>query len=1011
MTTTDSMAARTRPPWAWLAMVLGSAVLVLAAAAPAGASFGVASFDGTITNQDGTAATQAGSHPFAMTTTIQFNQTTDVNGNTQPDDNAKDVQVALPPGLVGDPTATPQCTRAEVLDPGSSPFSAGLCPVSTQVGVASVSLANGLTLYLPLYNVVPPPGTPAQFAFVLPGAVIDPPVPVFIDANLRTGGDYGVTARVTNVSQAVPMVGSSLTFWGVPGDAAHDDLRGSCLDIISGGSNGTCPAGGVSVKPLLTLPTSCAGPQSVGLSTDSWQNPGSFASASFVTHDAGLAPVGFDGCDKLDFRPSLSVQPSDATAASPTGLQVDVHMPQDDSPNGLAEAHLKSAAITLPPGVVVSPSSANGLQACSPAEIGIDNAAEPACPAASRIGTVVVDTPLLPDPLKGSVFLAKQNDNPFGSTLAMYLVAEGHGALVKLAGRIDANADTGQLTTTFDNNPQVPFSDLHVELFGGPHAPLSNPNRCGTYTATAVFTAWTGKTVQQSSDYTISGDGHGGPCTPARFRPSLSAGLQNPVAGSSSSFVLRLQRADADNELKTVSTTLPPGLLARIAGVTLCSDAAAASNSCPAASQVGRVEVGAGPGSSPFFINNGKVFFTEGYKGAPYGLAIAVPAVAGPLDLGEVIVRAAVRIDPVTAQVTVDADPMPRILAGIPLQVRDLRVIIDRPGFMRAPTSCGASSIAATVGSYAGDTAALAAPFQVGDCAALPFAPKLAMVLTGRGQTRDGAHPALDATLTQSAGQANLRKMSVTLPLSLALDPDNAQSTALCEFVVGRQTVPNCPAQSIVGTATAVTPLLSVPLTGPVYFVKNVRTSRSGQQIRTLPTLAIVLRGGGITLVVRATTNVVDDRLVTTFDNIPDAPISRFGLHLDGGRHGILVVSNADICKAAQEADQEADAQSGKIADGHVVMATASCGLRVLSRSVGPRAVTVKVGGLGAGRVTVSGSGIRTTRRTIRSASVATVVADLTVRGRHHRPARVRVAFDPAGPARVARVTSSLPRS
>ncbi len=898
------------------ALLIATSLVFLGITGTARADFGVSAFEGSITNQDRSTATQAGSHPFALTTTIQFSQTTDSNGNLQPDGNAKDIQVALPPGLVGDPSATPQCSRAEVLDPGASVFSGGLCPASTQVGTASITLSNGITVYLPLYNLVPPPGTPAQFAFVIPAAVVAPPVPVFIDANLRTGGDYGVTARVTNASQAAPLVGSSLTFWGVPGDASHDELRGSCLDLISGESDGICPAGGVSVKPLLTLPTSCAGPQTFGLSTDSWQSPGSFVSASFVTHDSSLAPVGFDGCERLDFNPSLSVRPSDQMAASPTGLQVDLRMPQENGSNGLAEAHLKTGSITLPPGVAVSPSAAAGLAACGPEEIGLKNADEPACPSASRIGTVEVETPLLPDPLTGSVFLAKQNDNPFATTLAMYLVIEGHGVLVKLAGRIDADPETGQLTATFDNLPQVPFSDLLVEFFGGPHAPLSNPTACGTYTTTAAFTSWSGKTVQRTSDFTISGDGHGGPCAPGQFRPSFSAGLQNPIAGSSSSFMLRVQRGDLEKELKTIATTLPPGLLAKIAGVPLCSDAAAATGNCPTASQVGEVQAGAGPGTSPFYIDSGKVFLTEGYDGAPFGLAITVPAVAGPFNLGVVSVRAAVRIDPVTAQVTVDADPMPRILDGIPLQVRDLRVIIDRHDFMQAPTSCAPSDVAATIGSYAGDTVALADRFQVGDCSSLSFGPKLK--ISQSGSTSRTGHPALKAVVTdpKTGADANIDRAQVNLPHGEFLDQSNLNKTCTKPVLLEGK----CPASSVYGHARAWTPLLEKPLEGPVYLV--------GGYGYKLPALVAELNGQIKILLVGKIDTGANHGIRSTFEAVPDAPVSRFELSMKGGETYGLLENSENLCKAS-EASRQAIArftgQNGKVESVKPVVAN-QCG-------------------------------------------------------------------------------------
>jgi hypothetical protein len=354
----------------------------------------------------------------------------------------------------------------------------------------------------------------------------------------------------------------------------------------------------------------------------------------------------------------------------------------------------------------------------------------------------------------------------------------------------------------------------------------------------------------------------------------------------------------------------------------LCGDAQAAAGSCPAASRIGRVQVGAGPGPAPYYITNGRVSLTEGYKGAPYGLSIVVPAVAGPLDLGDVVVRAALNIDPTTAQATVQADPMPRILQGVPLQVRDVRVIVDRPGFIRTPTNCDPLSIATTLGSYQSDTATLATHFQVGDCAALAFKPKLQIKLSGKGQTTDGRHPGLAATLTNAVTPtpANIKAAKVALPLSLALDPFNSQH--VCDYDVAKAVhggAVGCPANTIVGNATAVSPLIDQPITGPVYLVQGIRFGRDGRRIKTLPSLLVPLRGP-INIDLRAQSAVdKTNRLVTTFTGVPDAPVSKFTLNIAGGRHGILVVTHhANVCKGSQVATGSLSAQNGKSEALHV---------------------------------------------------------------------------------------------
>ncbi len=482
----------------------------------------------------------------------------------------------------------------------------------------------------------------------------------------------------------------------------------------------------------------------------------------------------------------------------------------------------------------------------------------------------------------------------------------------------------------------------------------------------------------------------------------MEAGLTNPVAGGSSPFVLRLTRPDGTQDLSGVDLTLPAGLLGRVGSVPQCPEAQAAAGSCDAASRVGTTTVGAGPGANPVYLPQaGKaptaVYLAGPYKGAPFSLSIVVPAQAGPFDLGTVVVRAALFVDPLDGHVTVKADPLPTILKGIPLKLRDVRVAIDRDGFMVSPTSCAPKEIRGDLTSASGATAALVSRFQVGDCASLALKPSLALTLSGKGETVDGKHPAISAKLTQAPGQSNLKKVRVALPLSLALDPDNANG--LCEFADGSKVVPTCPEASIVGSATARTPILSEPLTGPVYFVKNVRKDpKSGRDIRTLPKLVLPLVGqNGVRLTLTGTSAVVDDQLVTTFDQIPDAPVSSFELNINGGKGGILVVSGdkADICTSTQIADQQIDGQSNKAADADVSIQTPACKTKIISKTVGKTTVKLKIGGLGAGKVTVTGRGIKKTTKTIARSTVATITAKRT----KGTPGAFKVRFTPKATA------------
>jgi hypothetical protein len=555
-----------------------------------------------------------------------------------------------------------------------------------------------------------------------------------------------------------------------------------------------------------------------------------------------------------------------------------------------------------------------------------------------------------------------------------------------------------------------------MKLKDGTRAALANPKACGTYTTHAELTSWASKTpVSSDSSFTIDQG-----CDKAgKFEPTMAAGLTNPAAAGSSSFVLTVARPDGQQDISSLNVTLPPGLLAHVGSVPLCPEPQAAAGTCSPDSQVGTTSVEAGPGASPLSIPQpGKaptgVFLAGPYKGAPYSLSVVVPAQAGPFDLGTVVVRAALTVDPVDAHVTVQSDPLPTILQGIPLNIQKVHVLVDRPGFMVAPTSCAPMQVTGQILSSQGAVGQVQSRFQVGGCASLGFKPNIAVTLSGKGQTTDGKHPALAATLAMPAGQANIKKVTVTLPLSLALDPDNSQSNDLCEFLDGKKTIPECPKSSIVGSASATTPLLNEPLKGPVYFVKNVRIDpKSGRQIKTLPTLAIPLQGGGITLVVRATSAVVDNHLVTTFDTIPDAPVSNFKLNINGGKKDILVVSGVDICKAPQVAQQVSTGQNGKTYTSNITFGT-PCQLAVVKSAHTASTLQLTVGGVGAGKLSVSGNGLAKVSRTLGSATTATVQARLSsahqaalARGRNVK-VRVAVSFRAKGATKAKTVHKTL---
>jgi hypothetical protein len=930
-------------------------VAVLAALGVAGsahaAEFGIQSFDGEVTNSDNTVFTQAGGHPHAASTTIDFNLNPD--DPMVPVDDVKHIVIDLPPGFAGNPAALPKCEIAQV-DVGQG------CPTDTQVG--TILIVGGLIATGPIavFNMVPPRGMPAMFSFTYSSVIVN------LEPRVRTESDYGLTLTSSDIPQMVPIVRVVGTFSGVTPDGQ---------------------------RAFLTNPVTCT-PPGVGLETklsiDSWKNPGVFDHASFFSHLSApdqLVQQGPDGCDRVPFEPSIDIAPTTRVADAPTGLNVDLTFPQGGllNPDGIATAHLKKATVTLPEGMSVNPSAANGLAACADAQLKLRSVDAVSCPDGAKVGTVTARSPLLDESLSGGIFIRSQNsgDPESGEMFRIALVLENkeRGLSVRLPGSIRADAHTGQLVTTFDNNPQLPVSDISLHFNSGPRAPLATPPTCGQKEIVSELTSWIGQTVTRRSTFTID-------CAPGlgAFAPSFTAGTIDPKAGSYSPFTLKIGRPDGQSALDGLTLKLPQGLLANLRG--------------NLGKQVGTVHAAAGPGETPYWLP-GMVVLEGPYGDAPYSLRATVPAKAGPFDLGEVVVRQKIYVDPITAVVTVVSDPLPTIVKGVPVRLQTLAVDVDKPGFTLNPTSCDPKQVDGALHAASGQTAAVTKPFQVSGCPDLELTPDIGLTFSGKGQTTDNKHPAVSADVTQQPGQANLKKVRVALPLSVALDPDNANG--LCEFVDGSKVEPTCPKASIVGTATATTPILDQPLTGPVYFVKNIRIDKkTGRQIKTLPKLVIPLVGeNGLRLTLTGTSDVADNRLVTTFDNIPDAPVSSFKLNIIGGKGGILVVSGTDICKASQVADQQIDGQNGKTADADVYIQTPSCPLKVISKKVGKSSVAVKVGGLGAGKVTVTGRGIKKTTKTISKSTVATITAKRS----KAKPGKVTVSFDPTGPAKARKTT------
>jgi hypothetical protein len=940
---------------------------IVAAPAHATETFGVESFSSSISsNPEGALATQAGSHPYALTTTVMFNHEVTEEEETYKENakgeevplgepevftqiygNPRNLEVNLPAGLIINPAATAiKCTEAQL---ETRQAAGGGCPAASAVGIVTVDIyGDGEKVKGAVYNMVPPPGVSAEFG-VDPGEV---GLVIHIVGHIRTGGDYGFSADLSEISQKVSIYGLGLTLWGAPSEAGHDAQRGICA------SSGTVQkaiekefweieelADGTSTEeyrfdcssertdiPLLSMPGACTGkPLETTLSVNSWQDSDELESAP-----ATSPPV--TGCEALRFNPTLEVAPAPeptATAESPTGLNIDLRLPHEESPEGRAEADLKQLAVTLPPGMAISLSAANGLGACTntpepgrpEGEIALHSTEAMLCPESSELGTAEVLTPLLETPLKGAVYLAQQQAFE-GSLIGLYVVLESSGVLVKLAGKATLDPNTGQVAIALDDVPQLPLGEIKLSLFSGPRAALLTPPACGTYTTTSRLEPWSGGApAEPSSEFKVGSGPDGGACPSGAFSPSLTAGTTNTQAGAFSPFSVTFARQDGEQRLAGARVAMPPGLLGIIKGVAQCPEPQAATGACGPESSIGEATVAAGSGEDPFWIKGGKVYLTGPYNGsgactvgalpgatdppggtssspgcAPFGLSIVVPAIAGPFNLGDVVIRAKVEVDPHTAAITVSSDPLPTILQGVPLDIRTIGVNVDRDAFMFNPTNCtprtvaaaitsaGAASVGASSSSPASSPSSssspsVSSPFQAAGCRSMPFKPVFSASTAARASKAGGA--GLDVKVSSKGGpqsgggEANIEKVKVDLPKRLPSRLTTLQQA--CPAGVFAANPAACPSGSLVGTATASTPMLARPLTGPAYLVSHGGLA--------LPDLVIILRGEGIVIDLEGQTSIEQGVTSSTFRSLPDAPLSTFDLVLPAGPHSLLAAN------------------------------------------------------------------------------------------------------------------------
>jgi hypothetical protein len=848
--------------------------------------FAISAFTATLLDAQRQPLTQAAAVPAEFTTNLHFTTTTGrffgIAPITSSVEHFKDVTVHLPAGLIGNPTAAAVCTADELATvvPNNENNSKPLCPTDSQVGVARIELA-GSGIYNPaLYNMVAPPGAATQLAFEFSGTIVT------LDAYVRAG-DHGIDVVSRDTSTTLPITEVQITPWGDPASPSHDRVRGNCL-YDDGAGGRTCHSNAAE-RSFLRMPTSCSGEGlPFGAESNSYEHQASVVSKGF----AGPAMT---GCENVPFSPTIFTQPTATAADSPTGVAVQLSLPQSSNPKGLSSSDLKKAVVTLPEGMTLNPSSADGLQACDDAHLRLASNEPATCPDAAKVGTVVLKTPLLESPVEGFIWLRTQNSSdPMSGEmfrLAIELRDDRHGIDIKLPGQVAANPVTGRLTSTFDDAPQLPFSDMTLHFKSGARAPLTTPFSCQEQTTEADLYPWARPDVpvHKKMTFQLTSGPEGLPCQAARpFNPGFNAGVGSVQAGGFTPFLATFSRKDVDQSMQRVSVRMPKGLLGSLIGLPLCGEAQANAGTCSPASEIGSVTAGAGDGPTPFYVTGGHVYMTQGYEGAPFGLSVVVPAKAGPFDLGQVVVRAKVEVDIHTAQLTVTTDPLPQIVGGVPVNLRLVNVTINRPDFTYNPTNCNPSEVSGTMTGGQGAIASLSNHFQVTNCGALTFKPKFSVSTPGKTSRKAGA--GLAAKLLYPRGpqgtQANIAKVKVSLPKQLPSRLTTLQKA--CDAATFDTNPAACPAASRIGIAKANTPVLPVELTGPVYFV-----SHGGE---AFPDLVVVLQGYGVTVNLVGTTFISKAGITsTTFKEVPDVPVGSFELKLPQGPNSALA-ANGNLC-------------------------------------------------------------------------------------------------------------------
>lgn len=852
---------------------------------------------------------QAGGHPDIKFKIRVGNRATQGFNDPCFCNDPKDIIVNLPEGVIGNPHVTPKCSAAQ--------FGAKDCPLDAQVGMIAVLIYDrppeGAFLVAPIYNMEAPPGVAGLLEFEDPlfGE------PQYIEIKARTGSDYGLTTTSTGLERLAPIAEILQYMWGVPADPAHDLYRGyralcqyvevePFLDANEPIVGGTCgpptPAPSSSPRaPFLSNPTACTGPLAASIETTSFDRG--------VAHGETAYPA-ITGCGQLTFNPSLSAKPTTTETDSASGLDVVLSVPQVQSASTPTPSQIRRTVVRLPKGFTINANAADGKTICRDAEASFGTEDPARCPEFSKIGTTEIDSSALPGPISGYLYLGEPKP---GDRYRFILTADGFATHIKLPGSLVPDPATGQLTAVFDNLPQSPLTEFKLHIFGSERGVLATPTQCGTYAVETTFTPWAaGLSEQQATQFfTLDSAPGGAPCpsNPRPHKPMFAASSTGNTAGAHSPFALEVRRGDGEQNLAGLNVKTPPGFAATLRGVSYCPEAAIAQfnapgytgsaeqagSLCPASSYIGSVVAGAGAGSRPLYVH-GRAYLAGPYKADPLSLVVVVPAVSGPYDLGNVVIRAAIDVDPVTAQVTAISDPLPQILEGVVLRPRFIQVNLDRRQFTLNPTNCNPFAVEAAVFGDEGYLANTGSLYQVANCARLPYRPKLSLRMSG-GVRRRG-HPAIRAVLSSGAGESNTRRVSVLLPKGQLLDNSHIQT--ICTRV--QFNADSCPSGSKLGTVEARTPILDEPLTGSAY----LRASSN-----KLPDLALDLEGQvDFTAVGRI--DSVNGRLRSIFESVPDIPLGTVVVRLEGGAKGLLQNSTS-LCGKSPRAKVKMTGQSGAV--------------------------------------------------------------------------------------------------